>query len=241
MERVSGDPKLAVYLESILATVRHQLGNAVNALKITLDVMQENFDHFDDSKRKEYLRRTSELLGRQTGMIEAMKSYSSVNASDQKVLDFQSFWDRFLANAIRRSEEEKVRLKHHLDIEPSMIMANPVALNVTMEHLFDNALEALDLTENPEIGLRVSQHEDEILITIQDNGCGIRKGDLPFVFMPLYTTKPGRRGMGLTIALKLLSKMRGRIEVASLSEIGTEVNVWLKMTKGERDEQTVQV
>ena len=241
MERVSGDPKLAVYLEAILATVRHQLGNAVNALKITLDVMQENFDHFDDSKRKEYLRRTSELLGRQTGMIEAMKSYSSVNASDQKVLDFQSFWDRFLANAIRRSEEEKVRLKHHLNLEYSMIMANPVALNVAMEHLFDNALEALDLTENPEIGLRVSQHEGEILITIQDNGCGIRKGDLPFVFMPLFTTKPGRRGMGLTIALKLLSKMRGRIEVASLSETGTEVNVWLKITKGEKDGQTVQV
>jgi C4-dicarboxylate-specific signal transduction histidine kinase len=241
LERVSGDPKLAVYLEAILATVRHQLGNAVNALKITLDVMQENFDHFDDSKRKEYLRRTSELLGRQTGMIEAMKSYSSVNASDQKVLDFQSFWDRFLANAIRRSEEEKVRLKHHLNLEYSMIMANPVALNVAMEHLFDNALEALDLTENPEIGLRVSQHDDEILITMQDNGCGIRKGDLPFVFMPLFTTKPGRRGMGLTIALKLLSKMRGRIEVASLSETGTEVNVWLKMTKGERDDQTVQV
>jgi C4-dicarboxylate-specific signal transduction histidine kinase len=241
LERVSGDPKLAVYLEAILATVRHQLGNAVNALKITLDVMQENFDHFDDSKRKEYLRRTSELLGRQTGMIEAMKSYSSVNASDQKVMDFRSFWDRFLANAIRRSGEEKVRLNHHLNIEHSMIMANPVALNVTMEHLFDNALEALDLTENPEISLRVSQHEDEILIMIQDNGCGIRKGDLPFVFMPLYTTKPGRRGMGLTIALKLLSKMRGRIEVASLSETGTEVNVWLKITKGERDEQTVQV
>lgn len=241
MEKVSGDPKLAAYLEAILATIRHQLGNAVNALKITLDVMQENFDHFDESKRKEYLRRTSELLGRQTGMIEAMKSYSSVNASDQKVVDFRSFWDRFLANAIRRAEEEKVRLKHHLNLEHSMIMANPVALNVAMGHLFDNAMEALDLTENPEIGLKVSQHEDEILITIQDNGCGIRKGDLPFVFMPLFTTKPGRRGMGLTIALKLLSKMRGRIEVASLSETGTEVNVWLKMTKGEGDEQTVQV
>jgi C4-dicarboxylate-specific signal transduction histidine kinase len=241
LEKVSGDPKLAAYLEAVLATIRHQLGNAVNALKITLDVMQENFDHFDESKRKEYLRRTSELLGRQTGMIEAMKSYSSVNASDQKLVDFRSFWDLFLANAIRRSEEEKVRLKHHLNVEHSMIMANPVALNVAMGNLFDNAMEALDLTENPEIGLRVSQHEDEILITIQDNGCGIRKGDLPFVFMPLFTTKPGRRGMGLTIALKLLSKMRGRIEVASLSETGTEVNVWLKMTKGERNDQTVQV
>jgi hypothetical protein len=110
LERVSGDPKLAVYLEAILATVRHQLGNAVNALKITLDVMQENFDHFDDSKRKEYLRRTSELLGRQTGMIEAMKSYSSVNASDQKSW-ISGPSGNGLANAIRRSGE--ARLNHH--------------------------------------------------------------------------------------------------------------------------------
>ena len=241
MEKVSGDPKLAVHLEEILATIRHQLGNAVNALKITLDVMQENFDHFDESKRKEYLRRASELLGRQQGMIEAMKSYSSVNASDQTVVDFCSFWDRFLTKAIRRSEEEKVMLRHDLKLERSLIRVSPVALNVAMEHLFDNAIEALDLTENPEIGLRVSQHEEEILVTIQDNGCGIRKGDLPFVFMPLFTTKPGRRGMGLTIALKLLSKMRGRIEITSLLETGTQVDVWLKMTKGEGDEQTVQV
>ena len=241
MEKVSGDPKLAVYLEGILATIRHQLGNAVNALKITLDVMQENFDRFDETKRKEYLKRASELLGRQQGMIEAMRSYSSVNASDQKVLDFRSFWDRFLANALRRSEEENIRLNHHLNSEPSMITANPIALNAVMQHLFDNALEALDLTENPEIDLRVSENEDEILITIRDNGRGIRKGDLPFVFMPLFTTKPGRRGMGLPIALKLLSKMGGRIEVNSLSETGTRVNVWLKIAKGEGDEQTVQV
>jgi C4-dicarboxylate-specific signal transduction histidine kinase len=241
LEKVSGDPKLAVHLEAILATIRHQLGNAVNALKITLDVMQENFDHFDESKRKEYLRRASELLGRQQGMIEAMKSYSSVNANDQKVVDFRSFWDRFLAKAIRRSDEEHVMLRHDFNLERSLIMVNPVALNVAMEHLFENALEALDLTENPEIGLRVSEHEEEILVTIQDNGCGIRKGDLPFVFMPLFTTKPGRRGMGLTIALKLLSKMRGRIDMTSLLETGTQVDVWLKMTKGEGDGQTVQV
>ncbi len=241
MEKVSGDPNFAVYLEGILATMRHQLGNAVNALKITLDVMQENFDHFDEGKRKEYLRRASELLGRQQGMIEAMKSYSNQNAKDQRTLDFRSFWGRFLANALSRSEEEKIRLKHHLNLEQNMITADPVALNTAMEHLLDNSLEALDMTENPEVGLMVSQDEEEILITFQDNGCGIRKGDLPFVFMPLFTTKPGRRGMGLPIALKLLSKMKGRIEVSSLLEAGTQVKVWLKTTKGEIHEHTLQV
>ena len=241
MERASGDPKLAVYLDSILATLRHQLGNAVNALKITLDVLQENFDRFDEGKRKEYLRRASELLGRQQGMIEAMRSYSSVNVSDQSEVDFRSFWDVFLAKAIRKSEEQKVRLGYDVNVGPGLITANPVALNVAMEHLFDNAMEAMDLRDNPEIILRVSPLENEILISVQDNGCGIRTGDLPFIFMPLFTTKPGRRGMGLTIALKLLSKMGGRIEVASLLETGTEAKVWLKRAKGEGDEQTVQV
>jgi C4-dicarboxylate-specific signal transduction histidine kinase len=93
----------------------------------------------------------------------------------------------------------------------------------------------------PEIELDVSRVDDDLMIKIKDNGCGIRKKDLPKVFLPLYTTKQGRRGMGLPIVLKLLSTMGGRIEIASLSEGGTEVRVWLRTAGGETNEETLQV
>jgi len=70
---------------------------------------------------------------------------------------------------------------------------------------------------------------------MKDNGCGIKKGDLGKIFIPLFTTKPGRRGVGLPIALKLLSQMGGRLEIDNLSAGGTQARIWLRTVTGVRD------
>jgi signal transduction histidine kinase len=238
---VTGDPRLTAYAEGLLPTMRHQLGNAVNALKVTLDVLQGNFDNFDDAKRKEYINRASELLGRQEALIEAMRSYSIANAIDPKPMDFLSFWQHVVEEASHRMERQSIRLIHHFNGSPCVIMGTPIALDTVMRHLLDNALEALDRVRQPEIELDTSLSEDTLMISVRDNGCGIREQDLSKIFVPLFTTKPGRRGMGLPIALKLLSSMGGRIELESLSECGTQARVWLRTAGSEKNEETLQV
>jgi signal transduction histidine kinase len=241
LDTVSGDSALTAYAEGILSSMRHQLGNAVNALKVTLDVLQENFDSFDDAKKKEYMKRASELLARQQVLIEAMRSYSITNASDLKPMEFLSFWQHFVEEVSRRLEGQNIRLIHRTDASPCVIMGTAMALDTAMKHLLDNALDALDRVNHPEIELDASRNGDDLMISVRDNGCGIRDKDLPKVFVPLFSTKPGRRGMGLPIALKLFSSMGGRMELESLSQVGTRVRVWLRTLDGEENEQTSQV
>jgi two-component system, NtrC family, phosphoglycerate transport system sensor histidine kinase PgtB len=241
LNKIAGDPKLTAYAEGILSTMRHQLGNAVNALKVTLDVLQKNFEDFDDAKKKEYLKRASELLGRQEALIEAMRSYSNVNASDQKPMEFLSFWQHVVEEASRRLEKQNIKLIHHFNGTRCLIIGTPIALDTVMRLLLDNALEALEQVDHPEIELEASWSDGTLAISVRDNGCGIREKDRPKVFVPLFTTKPGRRGMGLPIALKLLSGMGGRMELEVLSEGGTRAKVWLRMPGGEKHEETLQV
>jgi signal transduction histidine kinase len=241
LNKVADDTKLTAYAEVILSTMRHQLGNAVNALKVTLDVLQENFEDFDEAKKKEYLKRASEILGRQQALIEAMRSYSNVNASDQKPMEFHSYWQHFVEEASRRLEKQNIKLIHHFNGSRSLIIGTPIALDTVMRHLLDNALEALEQVDHPEIELEASWSDDTLTICIRDNGCGIREKDLPKVFVPLFTTKPGRGGMGLPMALKLLSRMGGRMELEVLSAGGTRARVWLRTLGGEKHEETLQV
>jgi signal transduction histidine kinase len=241
LKKVRGDPKLTAHAEGILSTMRHELGNAVNALKVTLDVLQENFEDFDDAKKKEYLKRASELLGRQQSLIEAMRSYSNVNASDQKPMEFVSFWQHFVEEASRRLEKQNIKLIHHFNGSRCLTIGTPIALDTVMRHLLDNSLEALEQVDAPEIEVEASWSDENLTISVRDNGCGIRKKDLPKVFVPFFTTKPGRRGMGLPIALKLLSKMGGHMELEVLSEGGTRARVWLRTLGGEKHEETLQV
>jgi signal transduction histidine kinase len=241
MNKEPSRPTQAACLEEILSTLRHQLGNSVNALKVTLDVLQENFDHFDDGKRKEYLTRALEILDRQQALVEAMKSYSSITVNEQSPMEFVPFWENFLRIARHRVEKRRVRLIHDPDIAPCLVIGHPMALHRAMTEVFENALEAVEGIMGPVIELKISKGDEGLMILIKDNGCGIEKADLSKIFIPLFTTKRGRKGMGLPIALKLLTQMGGRLDVETLITGGTQAKVWLKTVRDERDEESLQV
>jgi len=225
------------FLEDILSTLRHQLGNSVNALKVTLDVLHENFDLFNDEKKKEYLERAQEVLARQQALIDAMRSYSSVNVNDQKPIEFLSFWEQFLVTLRQRTG--KVTLIQNLQTGPRHVMGSPIAIQTVLIQLLENALDAVEGIENPRLELSVTSEAERIRIGLKDNGCGIKKRDLSKIFVPLFTTKPKRKGLGLSIALKLMAQMGGRLEIAPVAEGGTVATIWLQRVGGENYGQAI--
>ena len=225
------------FLEDILSTLRHQLGNSVNALKVTLDVLHENFDLFNDEKKREYLERAQEVLARQQDMVDAMRSYSSVNVNDQKPIEFLSFWEQFLLTLRQRTE--KITSVQNLQAGPYHVMGSPIAIQTVLFQLVENALDAVEGLENPRIELSVTSEAERIRVGVKDNGCGIKQKDMSKIFVPLFTTKPKRKGLGLSIALKLMTQMGGRLEIAPLPEGGTKATIWLQRVGGENHGQAI--
>ena len=225
------------FLEDILSTLRHQLGNSVNALKVTLDVLHENFDLFSDEKKREYLERAQEVLARQQAMVDAMRSYSSVNVNDQKPIEFLSFWEQFLLTLRQRTE--KITSVQNLQAGPYHVMGSPIAIQTVLFQLVENALDAVEGLENPRIELSVTSEAERIRVGVKDNGCGIKQKDMSKIFVPFFTTKPKRKGLGLSIALKLMTQMGGRLEIGPLAEGGTVATIWLQLVDGENHGQAI--
>ncbi|MFH1124485.1 MAG: ATP-binding protein, partial [Pseudomonadota bacterium] len=124
---------------------------------------------------------------------------------------------------------------HDAGIEPCSIRGNPMGLHRAMMEILDNAVDAMEGVKDPILGLEVSKNRSGLTITMRDNGCGIKKSDLAKIFIPLFTTRPGRRGIGLPIALKLLTQMGGRLEIENLLAGGTQSRVWLRTVTGGKD------
>ncbi|MBW1796822.1 MAG: HAMP domain-containing histidine kinase [Deltaproteobacteria bacterium] len=236
MDQESSNLELMENLEHILSTIRHEVGNSINSLKITLDVLRENFDLFDDAKKKDYLKRGSKLVARQQELVNAMEAYSRFNVKEQEEIQFLNFWESFLTAAATKLKDRNIKFVRDHDTEPFLIKANNMALNKIMMSILDNAIQAVEVVNDPQIELRVALNNDFVTILLKDNGCGIRKNDISKALIPLFTTKPGKMGMGLPIARKLLVKMGGRIEIKSPFEDGTEVRVWLRTAGGQEKE-----
>jgi signal transduction histidine kinase len=93
-----------------------------------------------------------------------------------------------------------------------------------------NGFEAID--ENGEITIRTSFHSQsdpatvEILFT--DDGVGIRKENIDYLFSPFYTTKVRGTGLGLAICRRIIVERHyGKMQVMSEEGKGTTVKVEL--------------
>jgi len=63
--------------------------------------------------------------------------------------------------------------------------------------------------------------DSRVRISVQDHGCGIPDDDLPRIFDPYFTTKPGGSGLGLATAYAIIAKHGGSLSVQTISGDGT--------------------
>ncbi len=83
--------------------------------------------------------------------------------------------------------------------------------------------------------LRLSSRceDDEVVIRIADNGCGIPDHNLPRIFEPFFTTRDVGHGtgMGLTVAREIVRGAGGNIEIDSVEGLGTTATMRLPLRK----------
>jgi len=215
-------------LEQIFSVFRHIFGNTVNSLKITLDVLIRNYHTFDDSTTQEFLYRALEQVDRQHEFLNAMRTYARSDVGKIEETPLIVLWNDLLVSARSRLNERKIRLSHDIQAVPRSVLINLTSVRKIMEHLVDNAIDAVNNTEFPEIQLSAFTHSGSLVIQVSDNGEGIPPEIRSKVFTPFFTTREGHFGLGLSISRKTLSQMDGRLELSNRLPAGTEARIWLK-------------
>ncbi len=70
---------------------------------------------------------------------------------------------------------------------------------------------------------------NQIIIQIEDTGCGISKEHLSKLFTPFFTTKKEVKGVGLGLAVSygIIQRHHGKISVKSKEGEGTTFSIYL--------------
>jgi putative PEP-CTERM system histidine kinase len=129
--------------------------------------------------------------------------------------------------AARRRAQHPVRLSGRADIHASF---DPARLELALDHLVQNAIEASPAGEP--VWLSVAPREHEIEIAVLDRGRGmsadfVRHG----LFVPFDSTKPGGFGIGAFEARALVAAMGGRLEVESREGEGSRFVILLPVAE----------
>jgi len=186
----------------IFSGIRHELGNPINSIKMTLSVLKKNLTNYSVHAVEKFVDRAMTEIARVEFLLKALKSFSIFENPDIQNIMIDEFFTRFISLVSSDMGQSGIKI-HKLIIPPvEKISADPRLLHQVMLNLIINASDALHNCENPQITIRAERREGLVAITVEDNGIGMSEEEQTNLFKPFYTTKPQGTGLGLMITLK---------------------------------------
>ena len=220
--------------------IAHDFNNLFQGLFGNISLAKMYID--DSSKAYQFLENASQVFGLATKLTGQLIAFSSGGISAR--INIQP------ANHIREevtSTLDDSGLVAEFDLADNLWLINvdPVQFRQVIKQMVLNAKEAISsvpggrlkvmavnepLTE-PSKEYPTLTPANYVRISIQDEGCGISREDLPRIFEPYFSNKPrgSQKGMGLGLALcdAIIRKHGGSITVESEPDQGTTFHLHL--------------
>ncbi|MDC3338286.1 HAMP domain-containing histidine kinase, partial [Flavobacteriales bacterium] len=132
-------------------------------------------------------------------------------------------------------QDRKGKLHFELNAKHVEIEADPLHITNVFATLLDNANKYSP--EEPEISINTLSDKEKVIISIQDNGKGIKAEDLKHVFEKFYRVPTGNIhdvkgfGLGLFYVKSILKSHNGHITASSEPNIGSTFTITLPLIK----------
>jgi signal transduction histidine kinase len=134
-----------------------------------------------------------------------------------------------------------------IQVDPRIaINGNPTQITQLFINLIQNAHDACSSRQSsdylPAITIKAAVQDEQVNVTIEDNGVGIANQNIDKIFDPFFTTKDVGKGMGLglSICAAITKSHAGRLNVQSVAGKGTEVMVTLPFAEEPRNEKKLE-
>lgn len=182
----------------------------------------------DDGVLRGYLLEIKQGLNRMANIVRSLLACSRGAARDgvQKIEPNAAVLQALEALKIDLSRKYIVVEKY---LSAGLPMIFDLGMERIVENLVRNALDAIQETTG-RIVVGTSLEGGQLLLTVEDNGCGIRNAeDVERIFEPFYTTKGSEKGcgLGLTIVSEIVKSYEGHIDLETESGQGTKFIITL--------------
>jgi len=225
--------KLAA-MGQMLAGVAHELNNPLTAILGVTELLRERPGADESTKRQ--LELTHRQARRAARIVQNLLEFSRPASPQKKPLDLNNILERTLQLHEHSLRRNNIGVDFRLPGELPGVVGDANQLIQVFLNLITNAEQAIrEVRDSGRIQIRAGRNGNQLTITVQDDGVGIRPEALQRIFDPFYTTKRpgGGTGLGLSICMSIIREHGGNIEAETLPAGGSAFTIYLPVASGD--------
>lgn len=223
---VSGEKQREREKKNILSMFAHDMKNPVTTAGGFLARLLSAKAGALTDKQKAYVETVRDELYKVSDLIADFLEFSRIEAKAYTPVARPCNIRKDLVGAIETAkiEADKKSISTTFEVSgdiPPLILVDPAMIGRVIANLLDNAIAYTGT--GGAIIVRLSEKDNEILVSVTDTGRGIPEDHLPYIFDAFYRVSRDTKGsgLGLYIAKTIIEAHKGRIWVDSTRDRGS--------------------
>lgn len=234
---------------SLAGGIAHDFNNLLAVIGINVERLLLKADL--SAEIREGLEEALSAQVRGAALTRQLLSFSRRQSIKPKPVDIDQTL-KGLLTMLERLINENIELKVDFGPEKKIVLGDIGQIEQIVVNLLINSRDAIDgknagfikittlhenLNEPRAFGLYMVPAGSYVQLSIEDNGCGISKGNLSRIFEPFFTTKEVGKGTGLGLATvySIVRNAGGYINVSSQVGLGTQFKILLPSAKDDQN------
>jgi signal transduction histidine kinase len=209
--------------------VAHEIKNPLTPMRLTVQSFQRKFDPKDPElkqKLNDYSKTLIQQIDTMSAVASAFSNFASMPAQQNETLNVV----QVVELALDIFNEDYIVFESNKEYIISKLDRTQLIRIIT--NLVKNAIQSIpDEQMEKRILVSVNEIENDVIITVEDNGIGIESDNIEHVFEPKFTTKTSGMGLGLGIIKNIIENYKGTITFETEIGKGTTFFVSLPIVK----------
>ncbi|NOQ71269.1 MAG: GHKL domain-containing protein [Crocinitomix sp.] len=234
--------KLSEIKNDFINNMTHELKTPIATIGISSETLM-NLNPDNDNAKDKLLRYASIIYKenkRLESQVERVLNVANLDKSEinlnPTVFDIHEIIEEAKENfEFNQLEENGGEIQIDLAAEEAILNADIVHITNIINNLLDNAIKYCDKT--PNILVSTHNHKGKIVVNFKDNGKGISRENLKYIFDKFYRVPTGNLhdvkgfGLGLFYVKTIIEELSGTIQVKSVLGKGSEFIISLPVSK----------
>jgi two-component system phosphate regulon sensor histidine kinase PhoR len=220
-----------------VANVSHELRTPLTAVRGYVEALMEEPSPLDAARRAQFLEVIARHTLRMERLVRDLLRLARLDAQQEVVerhsIDLGALLRAVVSDCGETIERQRLTVEVNVDPGTATIEADLTKLHDTLRNLIENAVNYSP--ESGRIVLSARPDDNQVVLSVADQGPGLPDADLERVFERFYRVEksrardPGGTGLGLSIVRHLVELHGGRVQAANRPEGGAIFTIRLPL------------